>query len=122
MKLLVTLDNSIFGIADESIEFGLYENDPHHKWALDSGRNGYVIDGNVMATDIADTVYKIYDVESIPDDYWSGKLLFVDGKFVENPNWTEPVPAPPSIEERVANLEVAISDMSNAIMEGVNEV
>lgn len=119
MKILVAIDNSILGIADESIEFGLYENDPNHKWALDNGRNGYVIDGNVMATDVADTVYKIYEVDAVPEDYWSGKMLFTDGKFVENPNWVAP---PKSDAERIAELEAQINAMASAITEGVNAV
>lgn len=105
MKILVTETNYIIGIANESITFGLFENDPNHKWALDGGRYGYVIDGNQMATDISDTVYKIYDVDAVPDDYWIGKMLFVDGEFVENPNWVEPPEPPKSDAERIAELE-----------------
>lgn len=102
MKILVTDTNYIIGQANESITFGLFENDPNHKWALDGGRNGYVIDGNVLATDIADTIYTIQEVDSIPDDYWIGKLLFVDGVFVENPYYVAP---PKTDAERIAELE-----------------
>lgn len=122
MKILVTDTGYIIGQANESITFGLFENDPNYKWALDGGKGGYVIDGNIMATEVEDTIYKIYEVESIPDDYWSGKQIFVNGAFVENSNWREPEPAPPTLEERVSALEVAISDMANAITEGVNDV
>lgn len=119
MKILVAGNGYIVGQANESITFGLFENDPNHKWALDDGRNGYIIDGNVMATDVADTVYKIYEVDAVPEDYWNGKLLFVDGEFVKNPNWVAP---PKSDAERIAELEAQIDAMASAITEGVNAV
>lgn len=122
MKVLVMPNGYIIDSATESITFGLFENDPNHKWALDGGKKGYVIDGNVMATDIADTVYKVYEVDAVPEDYWNGKQIFVDGKFVDNPGWKEPEPAPLSVEERLTEMETRLDAMANAIVEGVNEV
>lgn len=132
MKVLVMPNGYIIDSATESITFGLFENDPNHKWALDGGKKGYVIDGNVMATDIVDTVYKVYEVDAVPEDYWSGKLLFVDGEFVENPNWVEPPEPPKSNEERIAELEAQLEQINNtvaswddiaeAVSSGVNEV
>jgi hypothetical protein len=115
MRLLVDENGNVIASAEESITFGLFENDPNHKWALDGGKKGYVIDGNVMATDIADTVYKVYEVDAVPEDYWCGKLLFVDGEFVENPNWVEPPEPPKSNEERIAELEAQNAELQASI-------
>lgn len=108
MKVLVTTDNYIIGTATESITFGLFENDPNHKWALDGGRNGYIIDGNIMATNVSDTIYTIHEVDEIPEGYWKGQYFFENGEFIENTDWVEFIP-PKSDAERITELETIVA-------------
>lgn len=73
-------------------------------------------------------VNKIVEVNEIPDDFVSMKYKYVNGEFVLNPDYVEPLPP---IEDRVATLESdkaektevqAVWDsMAAAYSEGVNK-
>lgn len=110
MKVLVTGDRLI-AIA-YNIVFGAWEEADKvngvvvHKWKVEDENGnilGYWLDENQKSIDGSEEpTLKVYEVDEVPDDWNTGKYLFVDGEFVENPNYTEP---PKPIEARVTDNE-----------------
>lgn len=117
MKTLVSTAGYIVYSAD-SFSFGPWEAADTlngvtvHKWkAEDTNGNllSYMIDENRAAIDgSAEPAYQIVEIESYPEDYVYGKYLYIDGAFVENPEWVEPEP---TAEERIAELEAQNAEM-----------
>lgn len=125
MKILVTSSGYIKASAAGFL-FGAWEEkdivDGYvvHKWkALDESRNtiGYLKDENPLAVDGNDEpAFRVFEIEAFPDDYVAGKYLFVDGAFVENPNYVPPEQTP---EERIAELEEVVALLINDIIPSI---
>ena len=118
MKLLVK-GNIIIAYAP-IIDFGVYD-ESIEKWRLADEFDKtlyYMIDNG----------FALVDGAELPEDYAEGKYFFENGQFVLNPEWVPPLPP---TEERIAELERQIAELSgdavweemaNAITEGVNAV
>jgi len=111
MKILTT-SNGVIITSAHNFAFGAWEEADKrngvitHKWKVED-ENGnttlYIIDENLKAIDgTEEPMFKVYEVDEIPEGVEQGKYLFVDGAFVENPDYVEP---PKSDEERIAELE-----------------
>ena len=128
MKILVSSEGFVVASAS-GFAFGAWEERDTlngvvvHKWkAEDADGNTcmYYIDENRGAIDGSATpAYTVHYVDEVPEGAGRGKYLYIDGEFVENPEYTEP---PKSDSERIADLEAQLEEMANAITEGVNEV
>jgi len=90
MKILYTTDGQIRNVGP-ICELDYWDDEPNiKKWKIDDYL--YALDNN----------YLVAVVNEVPDDWNTGKYLFVDGEFVVNPYWVEP---PKSDAERIAELE-----------------
>ena len=115
MKILV-FNGQIVTVAHD-FSFGAWEEADKvngvvvHKWkAEDEIGNtiGYIIDANQKAIDGTEQpILTVHEVTEIPEGAESGKYLYVDGEFVENPDWVAP---PKSDAERIAELEEQNAD------------
>lgn len=128
MKILVSSEGFVVASAS-GFAFGPWEERDTqngvvvHKWKAedaDGGTRMYYIDENRGAIDGSTAPsYTIHEVAEVPEGARCGKLLYIDGAFVANPDYEEP---PKSDSERIADLEAQLDAMADAIMEGVNEV
>lgn len=131
MKILVTTSGHIICSASGFL-FGAWEEADIidgivvRKWkAMDDERNtiGYCIDENMLAIYGTDEPScQVFEVEAFPDDYVDGKYLYVDGAFVENPDYVEPEP---TAEEKIATLEAKNAELEMKIAmqnEAMNEL
>lgn len=117
MKILVTRNGIIKGSASGFL-FGAWEERDIkdgvtvHKWKSmnDEGNlTGYVLDDDALAIyGMAEPSFQVFDIEAFPDDYVSGKYLFVGGAFVKNPDYVPPEPTP---EEKIAALEAKNAEL-----------
>lgn len=115
MKILVTSKglivasgyNFIFGAWDEQDK---YYGTVVRKWKrLDESGNvlGYMLDENPRAITGAEKPYfSVVEIEEFPEDYVTGKYLYIDGAFTLNPDWVEPEP---TLEEEVETLKKTIA-------------
>ena len=111
MKILVASNGMLVAPA-YSFEFGAWEEKDVlngvtvHKWKGEDDNGNiimYAIDENRGAIDgTQPPAFSAYEVDTIPDGATVGKYLYIDGEFVENPDWVEP---PKSDTERIAELE-----------------
>lgn len=95
MKALKTEDNILLFEAPR-IEFGIYDEPDVQKWAMFNENDEvmlYAIDNNFELIE--------FDETKKPEDYVEGKYFYIDGEFVLNPDWREPLPP---IEEQVKML------------------
>lgn len=106
-KILVNTNNEVFAYAPR-IEYGFYEEDCY-KWCMSDDEKifMYVIDFNSQAISEEECMFKSYSVDEVPENFEPYKYLFVDSKFIENPNWVEP---PKSDAERIAELETIVAE------------
>lgn len=121
MKILVASNGYVIAHAAGFL-FGAWEEKDiidgvvAHKWkAMDDERNilGFYIDSNKLALDGNDEpAFQVFEVEAFPDDYVSGKYLFIDDEFVENPDYVEPEPTP---EEKIAVQEAKIAELEEVV-------
>lgn len=111
MKILVA-SNGIVVMSAHNFAFGEWEERDTingvivHKWKAED-ENGntmmYLIDENQKSIyGIEQPVFTVHEVDEIPEGAEQGKYLFVDGAFVENPDWVAP---PKTDAERIAELE-----------------
>ena len=107
MKGLVKDNNMSFMSAD--IQWGEEWDEPGiPKWAMFNKEGNitlYAIDNDFTLVE--------FDASIIPEDYDYGKYFFIDGAFVENPDWVPPLPP---IEEQVKELaeDIATVDENTA--------
>lgn len=116
----ILVNGKVIAAHSPKIQFGVFD-EPIEKWALlneDRDVWMYLIDHD----------YTLVEDVELPEDYVDGKYFFVDGEFVLNEDWQPPLP---SAEERIAELERQLANLSGdtvwdemaiAIEEGVNEV
>lgn len=105
MKLLLAPTGHIIG-GGQSITFGVWEElDMINgisvcKWKFedeDENTTMYALDGSLdAAINDGEPVFHVVEVESIPDDCFTDKYLYVDGEFIDNPDYVEP---PKTLEE-----------------------
>ena len=103
MKALKDSNNVLLFEAPD-IRFGKldsYEPDVD-KWGM------YDAEGNILLYAIGNFTVVEFDPADKPEDYESGKYFFVDGEFVLNPDWVEPLPP---IEDQVRMLAGSMADM-----------
>lgn len=123
MKILVAGKGIVAMIAHE-FTFGAWEEADKiggvtvHKWKAED-ENGnttmYLIDENRNAIDgTEEPGFKVYSVDEIPEGAEYGKYLYINGAFVENPNWEEPKP---TAEERIAELEMQNEMLLSCVLE-----
>ena len=95
MKALKSEDNILLFEAPR-IEFGIYDEPDVQKWAMFNENDEvmlYAIDNNFELVE--------FDETKKPEDYVEGKYFYIDGEFVLNPDWREPLPP---IEDQVKML------------------
>lgn len=124
MNILVG-SNGIVVFSAHSFAFGAWEERDTqngvvvHKWkAEDADGNTlmYLIDENMGAIDGTEQpVFTVHEVDEVPEGAEQGKVLFVDGAFVVNPDYAEP-PLPTEerldyAEENIDNLEEYSADL-----------
>lgn len=108
MKALKTTDNFLLFISYD-IQWGEEWDEPGvPKWAMFDEEGNitlYAIDNDFTLVE--------FDASIIPEDYSEGKYFFIDGEFVENPDWVPPLPP---IEDQVKDLanDVATVDENMA--------
>jgi len=118
MKILITSDGYIVKTAS-LIAFGQWEEADKvngvivHKWKAED-ENGnilcYYLDENQKSIDGTEPpTLTVHEVDEFPEGYDTGKYLFINGEFVENPDWSEP---PKSDAERIAELEEEVDDLT----------
>ena len=121
MKILVASTGRIEASASGFLFGAWEENDIKdgiavHKWKImDSNGTtvGYKIDDNALAIyGIEEPSFQVHEIEAFPEDYVSGKYLFVDGAFVENPDYVPPEQTP---EERIAVQEAKIAELEEVV-------
>ena len=95
MKALKTKENILLFEAPR-IEFGIWDEPDVQKWAM------FNEDGEVTLYAIDNEFELIeFDETKKPADYVEGKYFYIDGEFVLNPDWREPLPP---IEDQVHML------------------
>lgn len=123
MKILVNTAGHIIASAND-FSFGAWEDqDTVHgmvvrKWkAWDKSGNviGYYIDENPRAIIGAETpCFSVFTVMALPEDFVTGKYLYLDGEFTLNPDWTTPEL---SLQDRVTALETQNKMLISCILE-----
>ena len=108
MKGLKTQDNFLIFMAYD-IRFGkLDEFEPEiDKWGMydeDDKILVYAIDNDFSVVE--------FDSSIIPEDYVQGKYFFIDGEFVENPDYIPPLPP---IDEQVKLLGEGMVEMGDNV-------
>ena len=108
MKILYNkIDGRIMVIAHR-LEYGIFDEPDVEKWAVynedDVFQNVFYLGRDLISSDIS--------AENIPEDWESGRYLFVNGEFVLNPDWHEPEPP---VEEKVAALQEKIEELMGII-------
>ena len=126
MNILVNSDGLVVYSA-QKFSFGAWEEADKingivvHKWKAEDVKGNvicYVIDENRNAIDgSSNPTYTVFEVDTLPSDFVVGKYLYHAGVFLVNPDWTEPEP---TVEERIASLESAITDLA-MMMVGVED-
>jgi len=131
MKILVASTGRIEASASGFLFGAWEENDIKdgiavHKWKImDSNGTtvGYKIDDNALAIyGMAEPSFQVHEIEAFPDDYVSGKYLFIGGAFVENTGYVPPEPTP---DEKIAALEAKNTELEMKIAmqnEAMNEL
>lgn len=128
MKILVASNGLIWATA-HNFEFGAWEERDTtngvitHKWKgedADGNTLMYFIDENMSAIDGSEQpIFTVHKVTEIPKGAESGKYLYIDGAFVQNPDYVEP---PKSDAERIAELENEVDDLTEYQAELLYEV
>lgn len=124
MKILVTSSGSIITTAF-NFEFGPWEENDTindkvvHKWkSEDENGNllGYVIDEKLDSIYGAeDPVCQIFEIESFPEDYVSGKYLYIDGAFTVNPDYKTPPMSREEMSNEIIKLNATIEAQAEEI-------
>ena len=108
MKILYNQTNGNIMAIAHRFSYGIFD-EPHvEKWAMydeeNNIQNVFYLGRNLVSSDINE--------ENIPEDWGSGKYLFVNGEIVPNPNWHEPEPP---IEDKVAALQEEIEELMELV-------
>lgn len=99
-------DNFIIFEANK-IEFGIWDEPDVEKWAL------FDANDNIMYYALNDNYEVIdFDESKKPEDYIPGKYFYIDGEFVENPDWQPPLP---SIDEQVQMLGEGVAELGDDV-------
>lgn len=94
------------------IEFGIYDEPDIQKWAL------FDIDENLMYYVLGEFEKVELNEYTRPSDYVLGKYFYINGEWIENPDYVEVVPTIPLAEqvqiqgEAIAELEEENEDMA----------
>ena len=114
MKALKDSNNVLLFEAFD-IRFGkLDEYEPDvDKWGM------YDAEGNIQLYAIGDFSVVEFDPADKPEDYEPGKYFFVNGEFVLNPDWTEPLPP---IEDQVRMLAGDVANMDGNMLQLIADI
>lgn len=101
------IDGAIMVIAPR-LAYGIFDEPNVEKWAMydeeNNIQNVFYLGHDLTSSGIS--------VEDIPEDWGSGKYLFINGEIVPNPNWHEPEPSP---EEQISTLQEEIDELKELI-------